>query len=100
LRGHVIVLWDNGRIHEGDPLRDLCRRYPRLHPEQFPSYAPELNPDEGVWILAKRSLANGGPDGITELEAHLTDVFRRLRPSPARLRACITRSEPPRFLPW
>jgi transposase len=98
LRGHVIVLWDNGRIHKGDPLRDLCGRFPRLQLERFPSYAPELNPDEGVWNLAKRSLANGRPDGITELEVHLTDVLRRLRSSPAKLRACITHSELPRFL--
>ncbi len=48
LRGPVIVLWDNGRPHKGAAVRDLCRRFPRLRLEAFPSYAPELNPDEGV----------------------------------------------------
>ena len=26
----------------------------RLYLEHFPAYAPELNPDEGVWSLTKR----------------------------------------------
>src|SRR5687767_3493376 len=49
LPGHVIVLLDNSNTHKGDPLRQLLRRHPRLHVEHFPSYAPDLNPDEGVW---------------------------------------------------
>ena len=61
LRGHLIALLDNGSIHKGAPIGDLCRRYPRLHIEYFPGYAPELNPAEGVWILMKGKLANGGP---------------------------------------
>ncbi len=27
LRGPVIVLWDKGRIHKGDPVGDVCRRF-------------------------------------------------------------------------
>jgi len=48
LRGPVIALWDNPQTHKGQPLRQLCMQQPRLHIEHFPSYAPELNPDEGV----------------------------------------------------
>jgi hypothetical protein len=44
LRGPVIVLLDNSSTHYGKPLR----QHRRLHIEHFPSYAPELNPDEGV----------------------------------------------------
>jgi putative transposase len=62
LRGPVIVLLDNSSTHEGEPLQKLLRQHPRLLIEHFPSYAPELNPDEGVWSLAKRQLANGRPD--------------------------------------
>src|SRR5437879_10067862 len=56
LRGSVIALLDNSSTHYGEPLRQLLRRHPRLHIEHFPAYAPELNPDEGVWSLAKREL--------------------------------------------
>jgi hypothetical protein len=98
LRGHVIVIWDNCSIHKGRHLAQLCRRYPRLHVEPLPSYAPQLNPDEGVWGLAKGTLANGRPDDLTALAAHLDDTLTALSRSPARLRGCITHSELPPFL--
>src|SRR5271157_1053122 len=41
LRGHVIALLDNSNTHQGAPLRDLCKRFPRLHIEHFPAYAPD-----------------------------------------------------------
>jgi transposase len=98
LRGPVIALLDNSRTHKGEPLDALLLRHPRLHIEHFPSYAPELNPDEGVWSLAKRDLANGRPDNLDELMADLTASLKRTRRSPARLRGCITGSDLPPFL--
>ena len=97
LRGPVVVLWDNASIHKGDPIRDLCRRYRRLHLELFPSYAPELNPDEGVWKLAKEELANGRPDSIEELAVPLLNALERIASSRALLRSCIAHSELPFF---
>jgi transposase len=97
LRGHVIVLWDRGRIHQGDPIRDVCRQFPRLHLAHFPAYAPELNPDEAVWGLTKGRLANGRPDDLDELLAHLTASLSRVARSPALLRACIRQSDLPLF---
>lgn len=49
LRGHVMVLLDNGKIHRGDPVQELLARTSRLHLVPFPAYTPEINPDEGVW---------------------------------------------------
>ena len=99
LRGPVIVLWDNGRIHRGPVIRDFCHRVPRLHVEFFPAYAPELNPDEGVWHRAKATLANGRPDNLVALAAHLRAAFTRVRRSQRALRGCITQSDLPFFLP-
>jgi putative transposase len=99
LRGPVIVLWDNGRIHKGPPIQDVCRAFPRLRLEFFPAYAPELNPDEGVWTLAKSALANGRPDGIAALRAHVRTSLRSIRRSQRKLRGCITQSDLPLFLP-
>jgi transposase len=98
LRGHVIVLLDNASIHHGEPLRALCRRHRRLHIEYFPAYAPELNPDEGVWSLTKRALANGRPDNVLDLLGHLLDTLESIGRSPRKLRACITQSDLPPFL--
>jgi transposase len=98
LPGHVIVLWDNGQIHKGEAVRLLRARHPRLHLEYFPGYAPELNPDEGVWNQTKGALANGRPDNLDELAAHILRELANLRRSPASLRACFHESDLPPFL--
>jgi len=98
LRGHVIVLWDGGKIHQGPLIRALCADFPRLHLERFPPYAPELNPDEGVWTLAKGQLANGRPDDREVLRAQLLLALLGIRQSSRLLRGCITQSDLPPFL--
>ncbi len=98
LRGPVIAFLDNSKTHKGEALRELCRRHPRLRIEHFPSYAPEVNPDEGVWSLAKRDLANGRPDNLEDLLSALTTSLECIRRSNARLRGCITHSDLPPFL--
>jgi len=97
--GHLIVLLDNGKIHRGDPVQELLARTPRLHLVPFPAYAPELNPDEGVWNHLKSTLANGRPDTQAELMNVLADEICRLAASQSLLRACIEQSELPLFLP-
>jgi transposase len=97
LRGPVIVLWDNGKIHQGLPLRHLCHDFPRLRLERLPAYAPELNPDEGVWKLAKGRLANGRPDVIGELRADVAGSLKTIARSPRLLRGCFEGSELPPF---
>ena len=98
LRGPVIVLLDNSSTHQGEPLRKLLSRTPRLHLEHFPSYAPELNPDEGVWSLAKRELANSCPDHVDELMEDIIRSINGIRRSPKKLRGCIVQSDLPIFL--
>jgi transposase len=98
LRGPVIVLLDNSSTHQGQRLQQLLRQYSRLHIEHFPSYAPELNPDEGVWSLAKPALANGCPTDLEELVEDVIDSINTIRSSTQKLRGCIVQSELPSFL--
>jgi transposase len=98
LRGPVIVLLDNSSTHRGKPLQKLLDHHPRLHLEHFPSYAPELNPDEGVWSLAKRELANSRPDDVDELMEDVMRSINSIRTSPHKLRGCILQSDLPSFL--
>jgi transposase len=99
LRGHVIALLDNGQIHKGAPIHQLLLRYPRLHLEPLPPYAPELNPDEGIWRLLKQSLSNSRPDDAEELSNILSSELRRLAASPALLTSCIRQSSLPFSFP-
>ncbi len=98
LRGSVFAILDNSTTHHGEPLAAIQRQHPRLHIEHFPSYAPELNPDEGVWSQAKRDLANGCPHDVHELMDDLVRSIEKIRKSPAKLRGCILQSELPPFL--
>ena len=99
LRGPVLVLWDGGRIHRGRALDRLQARCPRLRVERLPAYAPDLNPDEGVWTLAKRGLANGRPDDLPTLARRLRGALRRVRRSQRLLHGCVAQSDLPLFLP-
>jgi len=99
IRGHLIVLLDNGKIHRGDPVQEMLGRTRRLHLVPFPAYAPDLNPDEGVWNHLKSALANGRPDTQAELMDMLADEICRLATAPVLLEGCIRHSDLPPFLP-
>jgi hypothetical protein len=69
-----------------------------LHIEHFPAYARDLNPDEGVWSLAKRDLANGCPLDVDQLMDGVMSSINAIRNSPQKLRGCILQSDLPHFL--
>ena len=98
IRGNIFVIWDNGTTHRSESVQELLSRTRRLCLVNFPAYAPELNPDEGVWNHLKNSLANGRPDTQAELMDLLSDEVCRLNSAPVLLRGCIKQSELPRFL--
>ena len=93
LRGPVIVLLDNSSTHKGNVIEQWLDKHPRLRIEYFPSYAPQLNPDEGVWSLAKRELANSCPKDVDELMEDILGSIDGIRKSQKKLRGCIVQSE-------
>jgi transposase len=98
LPGHIVVLWDGGNPHRGKLVRELCARTKRLHLQRFPAYAPEFNPDEGVWKLAKQRLANGQAHDLPELMVAVIESMEAVRANRRNLRGCITHSALPPFL--
>lgn len=99
LRGHVVLLWDRGSIHKGAAIDAVCQAYPRLHLEEFPAYAPELNPTELVWNDFKGHTANSLLRDTRELSRSLRANLRRVRRSQAKLRSFILASDLP-SPPW
>jgi transposase len=86
LRGRVIVVWDGGNNHKGDPIRELLRRFPRLSLERLPAYAPELNPVEWLWAYLKYGrLANFVPEDVEHLEDIVIDRLVDTKFDPALL---------------
>ena len=98
LPGPLIVLLDQSSTHKRGPVAQLQRQHRRLRLEYFPPYAPELNPDEGVWSLAKRELANSCPRDVDELMEDILRSIDGIRFSPDKLRGCILQSDLPSFL--
>lgn len=96
LRGKVIVLWDSGSQHKGQAVREFRDAHPHWIFHRFPGYAPELNPDEFVWALLKRAVANSSPKDNADLKRLLHRPLMRLRQSQKLLWSCIYASD----LPW
>jgi transposase len=95
LRGNVILLWDNGRIHKGPVIAELRTRYPRLHIEWFPAYAPDLNPVEQIWKDFKEHSANTLHMNQNDLRRCLHSNRRRIARSQEKLRSFVLASELP-----
>jgi transposase len=92
VRGKLLVLWDGAPIHHCQPVKDFLAAgaATRLHLERLPGYAPELNPDEGVWNLLKRvELRNRCCQDLDELRWEVGLAIRRLRRKGHRLVACF-----------
>jgi transposase len=92
VRGKLLVIWDGASIHRCQAVKDFLAAgaAKRLHLERLPAYAPELNPDEGVWNLLKRGeLKNRCCHDLDELRWELSLAIRRLRPHTDRLIACF-----------
>lgn len=93
IAGNVLVLWDGAPIHRSAAVRDFLTTLPhgRLHLERLPAYAPELNPDEGIWHYLKNvELRNVVCATIAELRYELRLAIARLRHKRSVILACIT----------
>jgi transposase len=91
VRGPILLIWDGSPIHRGQAVKDFLRRgaAKRLHLEQLPGYAPDLNPDEGVWNYLKRvELANVCCRDLGELRTQVIRARERLRHKRELIRAC------------
>ncbi len=63
----------------------------RVHLERLPGYAPELNPQEGVWnLLKRRELKNLCCRDLAHLRRELIHAKERLRHRQTILQHCFT----------
>ncbi len=91
IRGPILLIWDGSPIHRGHEIKDFLKRgaAPRLHLEQLPGYAPDLNPDEGIWNYLKRvELGNVCCPDLDHLSTALIRARERLRHKREVIRSC------------
>jgi transposase len=91
--GKLLVVWDGAPIHRAQVVKDFLAQggAARMWLEQLPAYAPELNPEEGIWNYLKRvELRNVCCDDLAELRRELRLAAARLRHKRTVIRGCIT----------
>jgi transposase len=93
--GPLTVLWDRSRTHNcSRAVQTYLARHPEIVTDEFPSYAPELDPAEQIWThLKSHTLANYAPPNLGALRACLEQEARKLRKRPGLLAAFIKHAE-------
>jgi transposase len=91
ISGKVVVIWDGAPIPRGEEIKKFLKRGAarRLHLEQLPGYAPDLNPDEGIWNYLKRvELGNVCCRDLEQLQRELIRARERLRHKKEVIKSC------------
>ena len=91
ISGKLLVLWDGAPIHRSKVVKVFLSQgaAARIHLEQLPPYAPELNPDEGVWNYLKQvELKNLSCHNLSHLTRELRRAKERLRHKTHIIQAC------------
>jgi transposase len=91
------VLWDSLKIHRSKRVkRFLEKNAEKVNAWRFPPYAPELNPDEQVWNLAKHDdLANWSPLNKRDLRHVVMREMRTLKSQKKRVASAIRHAKIP-----
>ncbi len=80
--GKLLVIWDGSPIHRSKAVKEFLAAgaAARVQLEQLPGYAPDLNPDEGIWRHLKYvELKNICCRSLSELRKELRKAKERLR---------------------
>jgi transposase len=80
--GNILLIWDGLPAHRSKIVKTFLAQgaAQRLHLLQLPAYAPELNPQEGIWHYLKNvELKNMCCHSLNELRLELRRAIERLR---------------------
>lgn len=81
--------WDNLNVHLAKELIAFAEEHADwLRIFQLPSYAPELNPTEGVWSLLKRAIANFVATGLSSLVRIVKRKLKKIQFRPHLIDGC------------
>lgn len=82
IQGNILLVWDGLPAHRSQAIKNFLAlpAAKRLTLLQLPPYAPELNPQEGIWRYLKYvELANVCCHDLPQLQAELRKAIQRLR---------------------
>ena len=83
----LIVMWDRLGVHGAKEVKALVAAHPKDYVlEKLPSYAPDLNPEEGCNSQAKAELRDAVPVDVPDLHRKTRCAFLHVGRHPASLR--------------
>jgi transposase len=86
----LVWVWDNRGVHSTGELKAFIAEHKQwLRVFHLPSYAPDLNPTEGVWSLLKRSVANLAAANLDHLVRVTKRKLKRIQYRPHLLEGCL-----------
>jgi transposase len=91
VQGPMTILWDQSKIHQrSSVVKAYLAKHPEIVTEDLPGYAPDANPDEGVWGWTKyHRLPNFAPEDTKELRSRQWGELSTLRKRPDLLASFI-----------
>jgi transposase len=90
--GKLLIVWDGSPIHRSKAVKRFLKggAAKRIRLEQLPGYAPDLNPDEGIWKHLKYTeLKNLCCQSLADLRVELRKAKERLRHKKHVILGCI-----------
>jgi len=92
IEGKLLIIWDGAPIHRSREIKLFLAEAAAasLHLQRLPPYAPELNPDEGIWNYLKGvELKNVCCLSLADLEEKLSEATNNLSAKPEIIKACF-----------
>nr|WP_236060145.1 transposase [Actinacidiphila acididurans] len=89
LGGPVVLVWDNVRLRLTRPLREFIEASSGwLTVFQLPTYAPDLNPQEGIWSLVKRDIGNLAAADLGQITRAVKHRLKQIQYRPDLVDGC------------
>lgn len=91
LKAPAVWVWDNLNVHLVDELAlFFVENEEWLTVFQLPSYAPELNPQEGIWSLVKHGLTDFAAANLDHLSRVMKRKLKKIQYRPELIDGCLT----------
>ncbi|MEU7112910.1 transposase [Streptomyces sp. NPDC046182] len=85
-----MLVRNNVRLHPTAGIREfIAANAAWLTAFQLPTYAPDLNPQEGIWSLVKRDIGNLAAADLGQITRALKHRLKQIRYRPDFVDSCL-----------
>lgn len=90
LGGPIVLVWDNVRLHLTAGMREWAAANVHWFTIfQLPAYAPDLNPQEGIWSLVKREAGNRAAADLAQITKAVKRRLKQIQYRPDIVDGCL-----------